>query len=256
MTQENASEVKQNSTPDMKIKNVILNQQDDNTLKAVRKIPRTYRSIRAKSINPQGNPIHFESKLEHDAYILICFDFEVANAIEQPVRFEYENDDGKKRSYTPDILIEIDHKLDKNQDQRPILVEVKYHEELLKDPKRIAEEKEIAEIYCEQEDWRFKLITDQDVSQIKLKNVKFLKRFDLIEDKLDFDHEISPKLLKELSKGESTPKTLISKITDSPQDFSNHLPYLWHLIRWKHILINVDKPLTMTSKIWLKKNKK
>lgn len=256
MTKVDANELIQNLTPDMKINNVILNQQDDNSLRPVRKIPRTYRSIRSKSINPQGTPIHFESKLEHDAFILLCFDYEVAKAVEQPVKFEYENDDGKKKSFTPDLLIEIDHKLDKNQDQRPILIEIKYHDEVLKDPKRVAEEKEIAEVYCEQEDWRFKLITDQEISQTKLKNIKFLKRFDFIEDKLNFDHEISPKILKELSKGESTPKTLISKITDSSQDFLKHLPYLWHLIRWKHILTNIEKPLTMTSKIWLEKNKK
>lgn len=73
---------------------------------AVRKIPKTYRSLSRESPSRKlDRSTAFESSLERDLFALLEFDPNVVHYEEQPIKIEYLNAESKPRSYTPDILI-------------------------------------------------------------------------------------------------------------------------------------------------------
>jgi len=47
----------------------------------------------------------FESSLERDFLLLLDFDPEVVLYEEQPVTINYHDDQGRRRRYTPDVLV-------------------------------------------------------------------------------------------------------------------------------------------------------
>jgi len=237
--------------PNMNINNVTFNKSDDDKFLPVRKIPRKFRSVRAKSKSPDGSPIHFESKIEHDIFLLLRFESEIEYLVEQPVKIEYQDENGKDYIYTPDLLVMYSNQSSDQPDKKPLLIEVKYKEEYLKDSIKIDTQCDAAKIVCKSEGWDFRLILDTDINYDKLENIKFLQTYHIIEDRYEFDEDIAPVILKKIKQvKKSTPKKLLDSITNSKAEYIDFLPYLWHLIRWGHIGADINKPLSMSSEIW------
>ncbi len=238
-----------NKNKELKITRVVLSESDGIILRPVRKVPRTFSSLRVKSTEPSGNSIHFESKIEYDVFLNLKFDNEIDYIVEQPVRIEFEDELGNTFSYTPDLLVHFS--ANEGPIKKPCLIEIKYQEEVKKDSKRIQVECEIAKQLCSEKGWQFKLILDTDLNEVKLRNIKFLQIFEKIDNRPEFDQAKLYRILDDIRDCESsTPKKLIKRITNSKYEYKDHLPYLWHLIRWRKINADLKKPLNMESKIW------
>lgn len=149
-------------------------------LQPVRKIPLSSRSITGKRPSRKTNIIHqFESTLERDLLTLLEFDDEVENYLVQPLIIKYLHQ-GKFRRYTPDMLVYYKAILNKN----PLLVEIKYGEELERKKEVLAPKFDAPKKYASEKGYDFKVITEKDIGTVYLQNIKFLSRYQstIIED--------------------------------------------------------------------------
>lgn len=97
----------------------------------VRKIPTNRRSITGLvSSRKNDRMTGFESSLERDFLLLLDFDRNVERYEEQPVTIRYRDREGKRRTYTPDVLVLYRQNLT-GRDTCPLLCEVKYRADLL-----------------------------------------------------------------------------------------------------------------------------
>lgn len=136
-----------------------------------RNIPKNYRNITGKLSSEKSNkPIGFESKLERDFYNIFEFDNTVVYIKEQPITITYEYA-GKKRTYTPDVSLEMQYGM------KRIIGEIKYYDDLKENFDELRPKFEAAIAYCKQTKSKFKLFTDR-CPRIKnrdyLENIQFL----------------------------------------------------------------------------------
>lgn len=89
-------------------------------------IPRNHRTMTG-FVHGNNNGMYsgFESSLERDALILTEFNPSIISYLSQPRTFDYFHDN-KRRTYTPDILIEY-------KNGKKLYIEVKYREDLKED---------------------------------------------------------------------------------------------------------------------------
>ena len=234
------------------IKNTHFNKSEDSLISPMRKIPRTYRSLRTKSRAPSGNSIHFESKLEHDIFILLKFDYAIEYIVEQPVKIEFIDYYNKIRTYTPDLLVVYEQ--GETAKVKPNLIEVKYRAEVKNDPEHYQMISTVSQQVCEDEDWEFLLLTDKDINRYRLQNAKNLLMFEQLDDRHDYNEKVIDVILNALDKEqESTPNDLINCLTNSQTQYAQYIPYLWHLIRWRDVGVDLNQPITMHSRIWNQK---
>lgn len=130
----------------------------------VREVARNYRSVTGKlSSQKNGRLVQFESTLERDFFRLQEFDPRVAAYEEQPVRL-WVGERMDREPYVPDALVTY------VEPGVPMLVEVKYSDELrikwceLR-PKIIA-----AREYAHQRKWRFRIWTEKNIRTARLAN--------------------------------------------------------------------------------------
>ena len=103
------------------------------------------------------------SSLERDFLLLLDFDRDVEFYEEQPVKIVYHDAQGRRRTYTPDVLVR--YRTDRLQARhtKPLLCEVKYREELRQHWAAYRPKFRAAGRYARQHGWRFRLVTDRDV---------------------------------------------------------------------------------------------
>ncbi len=96
---------------------------------AGRRIPTNVRSLTG-IVNGQ----EFESSLERDLLLLVHWDYGVDWYQSQPVKIDYLDALGERRSYTPDLLVSYRsdgaHGIEHGVARRPLLCEVKYSSDL------------------------------------------------------------------------------------------------------------------------------
>lgn len=214
---------------------------------AVRKIPTNRRSLTGfVASRRDGRMVASESSLERDLLVLLDFDPSVERYEEQPVRIEYRDARGRRRTYTPDVLVYFRQDIAQKQTTTPLLYEVKYRADLSENWPQIKPKVRAARTYARGRGWRFKLITEREIRTPYLQSVKFLRQYrrlqpDDAERQLLLDH------LREV--GESDPETLLSAIHLERVRRAELLPTLWHLIAVGDIYADLDEPLTMRSPI-------
>ena len=133
----------------------------ERTLEGVRRIPLNVRSLTG-SVNGQG----FESSLERDLLLLVHWDHEVEWYQSQPVKIEYTDSQGKRRSYTPDLL--VSYRTINNPDQppktrKPLLCEVKYREDFAKQWKVLKPKFRAARVYAKANGYEFRVVTEREI---------------------------------------------------------------------------------------------
>jgi len=211
----------------------------------VRKIPKNHQNITGqisslKSIGPAA----FESSLERDFLIILDFNYFVEKFEIQPCKIEYCDENGKKRSYTPDVFVK--YASSDSISGRQILYEVKYRDDLRENWRIWKPKFKAAYTFALSRGWKFKLITERDIRQPYLDNAKFLKRYNIpIEDsRLEFASQI----MRDLR--ETDPETLVAALAS---DFSNRAEVIylvWQMLARGYINTDFTEPLTMKSKIW------
>lgn len=211
----------------------------------VRKIPKNHQNITGqisslKSIGPAA----FESSLERDFLIILDFNCFVEKFEVQPCRVEYYDENNKKRSYTPDVL--VSYNSSNSAKEKKLLYEVKYRDDLRKNWHIFKPKFAAAYAFALSKGWNFKLITEREIRQPYLENAKFLKRYNTpIEDsRLSMAHKIMNDLR------ETDPETLIAALAS---DFSNRAEVIylvWQMLARGYINTDFTQTLNMKSKIW------
>lgn len=253
----------------------------------VRKIKKNYRSVTGL-IASQKNArmIASESTLERDLFTCLEFDPVVESYEEQPVLIEYKNENGKKTTYTPDVLIYFNStKVDfrrsifcspvlnnKNilsdtpiscqqtlstkpilakryNPQQPILAEVKYRSDLFEKWKTLKPKFKAAREFAKTKGWRFCIFTENELRGVLLNNIKFLSKFSRPSQNSEF--EIKTIELKMEVLRNTTPKILLNSIHNDKIEQAKFIPMLWHLIYLNRIKVDLKKELTMVSEIYL-----
>ncbi len=207
-----------------------------------RKIPKNYRNLTGlfpseKSIGDAG----FESSLERDVLIYFEFKSNVSKFEVQPVQIEWKDDRKRKRTYTPDILVQFD-------DRDPILYEIKYSQDLTELLKEDRDKFRAAIGFARKNGWRFKLFTEDKVGVTYLKNIRFLLPYLQAGPRVETDMDLIDDKLHELT--ESTPRQIITSIYVDEFNQADLIPTLWYLVATEQIGVDLNEPLTMISKIW------
>lgn len=142
----------------------------------VRTVPKNSRSLTGLVPNPRTQSMTaFESSLERDFLLLLDFDPDVEFFEEQPVTIVYHDATGRRRTYTPDVLVR--YRTDRLQARhtKPRLCEVKYCEDLRQHWAEYRPKFRAAQRYAQQQGWRFRVVTERHVRTPYLENVKFLR---------------------------------------------------------------------------------
>lgn len=190
---------------------------------ASRKIPKNYRNITGKlSSEKSTGMLSYESKLERDYYFLFDFDKRIEYIQDQPITIEYQYE-GKKRHYTPDVLLHCEGS------PRYILGEVKYHDELSEKFQELRPKFEAAIEYCSNHlNMEFKLFTDRCPAirnEAFRENIRFLLSY----------QEIIPThqhLIEKHFRRFNTVEELLKRITPDMYEQMEIIPSLWAMMRY------------------------
>ncbi len=186
-----------------------------------------------------------ESSLERDFLVLLEFDPAVERYEEQPVRIEYVDAGGRRRTYTPDVLVY--YRADLFPVRPPLLCEVKYHDELTARWEEFKPKVRAGRAYARGQGWRFKLVTERKVRTPYLQSAKFLRPYRALAVN-DEDVGLILDALREA--GESDPERLLTLIHHDPYKRAELLPTLWHLVSHGRVGADLNQPLTMRSPLW------
>lgn len=214
---------------------------------AVRKIPTNRRSLTGLvASRKDGRLVASESSLEQDLLVLLDFDPAVERYEEQPVRIEYRDARGRRRTYTPDVLVHFRQDIAQEQPTTPLLYEVKYRADLFENWPQIKPKVRAARAYARERGWRFHIITEREIRTPYLQSVKFLRQYRRLQPG---DAERRSLLDRLREAGESDPESLLLTIHPEPVRRAELLPTLWHLVAVGDIYADLDEPLTMRSPI-------
>ena len=206
---------------------------------SVRTIRRGHRGNRGRATAAKaGGRADFESTLERDFYFLLELDPSVECFTPQPVSLTFKGPNERRRRYVPDALIEY------RDGRPPCLVEIKYVDELRKDPALFRLRFQAAREYARTQGWTFCTFTEKAIRTQRLRNVTFLRPY--LDPKRRFDPEIRAELLSRAARSHSgTLEDLLTGL--SLAEKGHFLPVLWHLVATFQIPVSLDKPLTLRT---------
>lgn len=217
----------------------------------VRTVPKNSRSLTGLVPNPRTQSMAaFESSLERDFLLLLDFDPDVAFFEEQPVTIVYYDANGRRRTYTPDVLVRYRNVSPQARHPKPLLCEVKYRDDLRQHWAAYRPKFRAAQRYARQQGWRFHVVTERHVRTPYLENVKFLRPYRT----LPLNDSYRTQLLSALATLEATdPARLLAAVCHDRWQQAQLLPMLWQLVATREIGTDLAQPLTMQSGLWLQK---
>lgn len=214
----------------------------------VRKIGPGQNSLRGQIQSKKNNTSHdFESALERDYLLLLEFDVNVARYVEQPVEIIYEHE-GKTRKYTPDVLVYYRTDLTPAKNYKPTLIEIKYRQKIKDNWQELKPKFRAAIDYADSKGWKFKILTEKEIRNTYLENIKFLLPYRDTEYVDSNDTTLLMESIKNLDM--STPQEIIVASARDRNKQAELLFCLWHLIAIGFIGCELSSPLTMQSEIW------
>ncbi|MPQ76828.1 TnsA endonuclease N-terminal domain-containing protein [Hydrogenovibrio sp. JE_KL2] len=213
-----------------------------------RTIPKNYRNVTGihASVKSEEQAM-FESTLERDFITLLEFDNSIISFKVQPVEVKWTDQNGKNRSYFPDMLFKRKTKAGVEE----VLVEVKYRSDLKEDWNELKPKLKAGLRYAKQHGWKFKIMTEVEIRTTLLKNAKFLRSFIRRGADREGDMELIDSKLHELKR--TTPKALLEKLAYSDWDKAALLPTLWYLVGTRQIGCDLQgEQLNMNTPIYWK----
>lgn len=216
-------------------------------LKPVRKIGMNYTSLTGVVPSSKSNRLHrFESSLERDFIRITEFDSNVAEFVEQPVVIEYLNE-GKSCRYIPDFLITYKHTTTPGKWLKPLLVEIKYRDDLKKKwatlkPKFLAAMK-----FCDLKGWKFKILTEVEIRTEFLHNARFLQQY---KNATVNTEDYSFLLSKIHDLRITTPSEIVLCSSGNLNRRASLLYCLWYMVANTVVGVDLSKKITMNSSIW------
>lgn len=184
----------------------------------------------------------YEGTLEPRFMKLLIFDRDRVLKFEvQPVTIVYTDDSGKKRRYTPDILVTY------RDGTKPLLAEIKPRRYLKKNWKELKPKFRAALRHATEMGWRFKIFDETRIVTPYLLNVEFLLRFRRTPEN-EAHTSVILRTLQRLR--ESTPADLMSAIAEDETTKAFLLASLWRLVANYSVGADLEEKLTMRSRIW------
>lgn len=186
-----------------------------------------------------------ESSLEMDFCALARFDLAVERFVSQPVKIVYVDAEDRERSYTPDVLL-IPHRSQNGVFlKRPMLCEIKFAKDLASDDAVLAEKFEAARAYCAQQDWDFRVFSENEIRGPFLANAKFLLPFRV----RDFPSEQVAKVMDWFgSKGVATVEQYIAQHGEALA--LADMACIWHLLATGKLLCDLNRKLSNHAPLW------
>ena len=207
----------------------------------VRRIGVRRRSVRG-SIEVHGRSVEYESTLERDLLILLDFDPTVAQAVGQPVRFDFRHPaTGRRTHYTPDVYA-------RHEGARPreVLYECKYREDLWRDFHTLKHGFKAARRAAREHGMTHRIVTEAEIRGPLLGNAAFLRRYLRIEADADLEERLAATLA---TLGPATPQALLAAAFWAEENRAQAIPHLWRMVATGRILADLGTPLTMSSPI-------
>lgn len=216
----------------------------------VRKIGLCYRSVSGRVPMGKGRPgVQVESTLERDFALLYRFDPSVAGIEEQPVRIEYDDADGRVRSYVPDFLVTY-----RGGRPLPRLVEIKYSTDPMLISGQLDGRFAAARAYARRQGWRFQVVTELEIRTPRLENATFLLPF----RGRPISAGLRESLRSALRKG--GPKSVASLADEVAAALGlsrpEVLPAIWTLVAEFQVTADLDCPLAMNNLVTQAKEKR
>jgi hypothetical protein len=204
----------------------------------VRKIKKSYISCVGYFKSYKNNKqLAFESILERDFFTLLEFQNSVVAYEEQPLKIQYKLK-AKNTRYTPDVLVTYN-------DGSQKIFEVKYQSNIDSDPKLQHKISVLKEEIARQMSLPLETFTDAQIDQVYLKNCIFLYKNAFIPN----NNALTAKVLESFNNLHSpvSIKSFLELLSTKRTEQLRILPYLWHEIFKNTALVNMNKPLTMSS---------
>lgn len=211
----------------------------------VRKIKKNYRSVTGHFASlKNGRNVGYESLLERDFFLLLEFDPSVVSYEEQPIALSYRYSNRDIR-YTPDALIHY-----KDPQCLPCIYEIKYSDEIKEKKVFLKQKFEQIEAYLVDNDMEFKLFTELDIRTQFLENAKMIYGAisgDILESDQYRMEQIKGTLKNEGKIGISE---CMKKLSGNRYERAIYMRFLWHLIFFGHVKIDMNSKITNDTVIW------
>ncbi|HEY9017760.1 TnsA endonuclease N-terminal domain-containing protein [Thiomicrospira sp.] len=217
-----------------------------------RKIGYTYGSLSGVYSFRGEKSISFESKLERDLLSLLEFDDSVIDVIEQPFTIEYENQNGRLVTYTPDFLVEFKASLTScsyDTYRKSLLIEVKPDNILEKRIDELRPKFKTGMRFAKANDMVFKIFSESKIRTPKLKNLQMISRYKRYRYSSDEENRIIEHLH---NVGHTRIDHLLCFLYITEEQRSIALGQIWQLVWNKKIGCDLTLPLNLQTVVWLK----
>lgn len=205
----------------------------------VRKIPKNHLVVTGSFASRKNAQMDgFESLLEKEFMLLLDFDEHVEGFEVQPVTIPVP---GIPKGYTPDVLVYFHLDAISGEVRKPLLTEIKHTDDLKRNAEKYAPKFAAAEQYALENNWEFRVTTQNEIRIPRLANIKFLREYRNIEPSTEDTAKLIH-LVKNLS-GTATPAALLEQLVVNDDDQLHWLPVIWHSILTHELVADLDKPL-------------
>lgn len=185
--------------------------------------------------------VDFESSLERDYIYILEFDEDVRYYYEQPLKIEFKN-----RYYVPDFFVEY-------WDGTKEVIEIKYTVDLIDNASKYTAKFKATEEFCNSNSMTFKILTENEIRNDYLFNIKFLRRIQIIHTSQESEYfnefELLEQNMKKLKK--ATINSLLDSCTSCESKRAELIQYLWLMIIHRKLNVDLSIKLNMESKIWI-----
>lgn len=213
-----------------------------------RRIKPTRRSVSGSFAFRKQTAIPFESTLERDFLIRKSFSPLVVDIIPQPVQLEYTANNGRTYRYTPDFLVYFRSVNYANElELKPLLVEVKYRDELREKWQDLHPKFKAALRYAKEQGWDFRIYDETRIRDQVLTNIVSLKRY----KNMAFPPEETAAILNHLTiVGQAPFSQLVASQFAGKWDTATGIAHVWHLVTIGLIECDMTIPLSNNTVVW------
>lgn len=205
---------------------------------AVRKIPKNYLLVTGGYSSRKNKTMDgFESLLEKEYLLLLDFDDNVEGFEVQPVRVPVH---GTPRGYVPDVLVKYRPDMRTGEMRRPELTEVKTTQDLVRNAEKYAPKFEAGRQYALERGWVFRIVTETDIRNPRLNNLKFLREYRNIKIEPE-DVQVVRECLGRF-RGKASSLALLACLAATDDEKLRWMPIIWSMVLHKQLGTNLDEP--------------
>lgn len=213
------------------------------SIKKQRNLSMSKIKLKGENVSVNNSPeVYFESSLESDYMYLLEFNPEVKFYYERPIILSYKKV-ASTNKYTPNFLVDY-------HSGRKELVELKHKSDLALPMHDYAQQFELAQQLCKENNLTFRLLSEEDIHTPQLFNAKFLTYYQNPTIRVnDADVDYLLLLVKKYKK--VSVKQLLSIASKDEYKQAELLYTLWYTVASYLISYNKDEELTMDTVLFL-----